>query len=730
MSLPSELNFARRRRLPVIQGAEAAECGLACIAMVARYHGHDVDLNGLRQRFTLSMSGATLRSIMGFADSLGLAPRALRVELSSLDKVRLPAILHWDLNHFVVLKSVSKGKAVIHDPAMGARTYFLDDLSKHFTGVALELTPSNTFEKLTARAPIKLNSLWSRMIGFWPAFFQILGLSLALQVAVFAAPFQMQLVVDEAVFRADRDLLTVLAIGFGALVIVQATIEALRAWALQLFGQMLSFQMVGNLVRHMMRLPSDWYEKRHVGDILSRIGSASAIQDVLTRGVIAALIDGLMAIIAIVILLLYSPLLTAVVVGAVAINLGLASILFPAMRARTEEQIIETAREQSHIMETVRAATTIKIMGREAERESAWRNLYANAINAAVSVGKFQVSLSFTQALVTGLQTVIVIYLGARAILNSDGFSVGMLFAFLSFRQTFTDRANALINQAIQFRFLGLHLDRLADIVAADAETPSSFAAPRLSISGGMRLDCVDFRYGAADRLILQGLKLDVHAGEFLAITGASGGGKSTLLKLMLGLRAPTGGTIALDGQTATPELWRAWREQVGVVAQDDRLLSGTIADNIAFFDPDLDMDRVQQVAHAAQVHDDIVRMPMQYLSLVGDMGSSLSGGQKQRVLLARALYRRPRILILDEGTANLDVETEEVVADLIAQLPITRIVVAHRPALLERADRVVEVTTEGLKTLKDRRAGPMAHSETAGKAASASNDVRKNVVV
>ncbi len=275
-----------------------------------------------------------------------------------------------------------------------------------------------------------------------------------------------------------------------------------------------------------------------------------------------------------------------------------------------------------------------------------------------------------------------------------------MLIAFLSFRQTFTDRVMALINQAIQFRFLGLHLERLADIVATEPETTDEIL-PQLEVRGAMRLQDLDFQYGPADRPILSQLNLTIEPGEFIAITGASGGGKTTLLKLMLGLQAPTGGRIELDGQPATPALWRAWREKVGLVAQDDRLLSGTIADNIAFFDPDLDMARVQHAAMAAQVHEDIARLPMQYLSLVGDMGSTLSGGQRQRVLLARALYRQPRILVLDEGTANLDVQTEEVIAELIAALPITRIVVAHRPALLARAGRVMVMTDGGLEEAK-----------------------------
>lgn len=692
MRLPEELSFGGRRSLPVIQSAEAAECGLACLAMIARYHGHDVDLNGLRQRYALSLSGATLRGLMKFADDLGLAPRALRIEMSALGRVQLPAVIHWNLNHFVVLKSVSAGRVVIHDPSMGARTLRLEEFSNHFTGVVLELSPAATFTPVAARAPVRLSSLWSRMVGFWPAFFQILGLTLALQIAVLALPFQMQLVVDEAIFRADSDLLTVLAIGFGGLILVQAVLEALRAWALQVFGQLLSFQMIGNLVRHMLRLPSDWFEKRHVGDIMSRVGSAGAIQDVLTRGVIAALIDGAMAIVAIVILLLYSPILTVVVVAGVLLNLALAMAAFPAQRSRTEQQLVEKAREQSHIMETVRAATTIKLMGRQSERESTWRNLFGRAVNAQVSVSRIQIGLSAAQSAVTGLQTVLVIYLGARTILSGDGFSVGMLFAFLAFRQTFTDRANGLINQAVQFRFLNLHLDRLADIVTAAPEQSDAAMGGAPPAKGGMRLRNVSFSYGAVDRPVLHNVDLAIEPGEFVAITGRSGGGKTTLLKLMLGLQPPTAGQIELDGHVAGGDAWQAWREAVGVVAQDDRLLSGTIADNIAFFDPELDMSRVQKAGWDARVHDEIMRMPMQYMSLVGDMGSALSGGQKQRVLLARALYREPRILMLDEGTANLDVETEEQIADLIASLDMTRIVVAHRPALLRRAHRVLVV--------------------------------------
>jgi ATP-binding cassette subfamily B protein RaxB len=691
MNIFDRLNLGRRQRLPAILAAEAAECGLACMAMISRYHGHNVDLNGLRQRFTLSLAGASLRSLMGIADQLGFSTRALRAEIGSLAKVHLPAILHWDLNHFVVLKSINRKVAVVHDPAFGVRTLTLNELSKHFTGVVLEVARAEGFEPITQRAPMKLSYLWSRIHGSTGALTQVLILSVALQIATFAAPFQLQLVVDEALAQQDRDLLLVIALAFGGLIIVQSLIEALRGWALQVFGHLLSFQITGNLVRHLLRLPSDYFEKRHVGDIISRLQSVKPIQTAISTGVVSTIIDGAMAFIAAFILFFYSTTLALIVIVAVMLNLGLALAMFPRQRQRMEEEILADAKEQTHLMESVRAATTLKLMGRESEREGAWRNLHAETTNASMSVGKFQISQKFVQSLITGLQTVIVIYIAALLVLDGKGFSVGMLFSFLSFRQTFTDRAVALVNQIIEFRFLRLYLDRLADIVTTESET--SVEAPALvEVKGNIRLKNVSFRYGATDPFVLEDINLEIEPGDFIAITGASGGGKTTLMKLMLGLNRPTEGSLELDGYRAGPERWRAWREFIGVVAQDDRLLSGTIADNIACFDPDLDMERVQMAAVAAQVHEDILRAPMQYMTLVGDMGSTLSGGQRQRVLLARALYRRPKVLFLDEGTANLDEKNEELIADLIAQMPITRIVVAHRPALIRRAGKVYEV--------------------------------------
>lgn len=691
MSVLDELNFAGRRRLPMIHAAEGAECGLACLVMVGKYFGHQIDLNGMRQRYSLSLAGANLRNIMDLASQMDLAARPLKVELEALRHIRVPAILHWNLNHFVVLKTIDRRRAVIHDPAYGVRTLSMAELSNHYTGVALELQPAKNFAPIKATAPVKISSLWSDARGLWTSLGQVLALSLILQVVTFVGPFQNQLVIDQAIGRGDIDLLKVLSFGFAMVFIIQAAAAALRSWMMQILGTLFSFQVTGNLVRHLLRLPPYFFEKRHVGDILSRMGSSGAIRDVMTQGVISSIVDGLMALVAGVILFVYSPMLALIVVVGLLFGLLVALAYYPVTRRRSLEQLHASAAEQTYLMETVRAATTIKLMGRGSTREANWRNLYANVQNVSLLTGKYNIYVSLLQGTIGAIQSILVLYFGARMVIEGKGMSVGMLLAFMSYRQTFSDRITTLINQYLRYRMLSLHLERLGDIVTAPVETTADASTP-LEVEGAISVHGVSFRYGDPDPLILDGVDLEIPAGDFLAVTGPSGGGKSTLLKLMLGIQSPTGGEILLDGKPASPALFNSWREHVGVVTQNDQLLSGSLADNIAFFDPDLDMERVHEAARAAEIHNDIMRMPMQYMALIGDMGSSLSGGQRQRVLLARALYRRPRILFLDEGTANLDEMTEDLIADLISSLPITRIVVAHRPALIHRANRVATV--------------------------------------
>lgn len=706
------LLFWGRKKLSVVLQTEAAECGLACLTMIAKYYGHKVDLNGLRQRFALSLKGATLQSIMNSAAQLSLGSRAIRAEIEALGNIQTPAILHWDLNHFVVLEKVRGKKVHILDPARGKRVMRIKDVSDHFTGVALELTPNAKFEKQSARKKVRLASLWSRLQGLKRAAFQLLVLSVLLQLAALIAPFYMQTVMDEVIVKYDTHLLFVLAAGFLGVSLIQTITTAMRGWAVLYYGSQMSFQMVSNVFSHLISLPIEYYEKRHVGDILSRIGSTAPIKSALTESVIAAILDGFMAIFAGVVIYLYSPLLAFVVAGAVAINLFITIGFYPILRRKQEEQIVASAKESSHMIESLRAAMAIKLFSAQNVRLSLWRNVFADTINTSISAGKYNLVMSTMQGLVSGVQSIVVVYFGAKLVLEDGSlFTVGMLFAFMSYRGHFTSSVNSLLSSFVQFRLLGLHLDRLADIVHAEPEAANIMLdeAGAEYLNGAIEFHNVSFRYAASDPWILRNVNIRIEPSDFVAIIGPSGGGKTTLLKLILGLYAPTEGEITIGGYALNDFNRIAWRSKLGVVMQDDQLLSGSIADNISFFDSPVDMERVYSASKLAQVHNDIMSMPMNYLSMIGDMGSALSGGQKQRVLLARSFYRDPQVLVLDEGTANIDEYTEKQIVNIIKTKQMTRIVVAHRPEFIKSAQKILVVQDGGveLKTSKDTSSIP-----------------------
>jgi ATP-binding cassette subfamily B protein RaxB len=692
------LNFAGRRRLPVIRQSEIAECGLACLAMVASYHGHQITLNQLRLGHRLSLSGTTLKDLIDIASRLGMSSRPLRLGTDSLGKLRTPCILHWGMNHFVVLRKVTSGTCRVHDPACGDRQYSLDEVSAKFTGIALEMRPAAEFARRDDRQQMRLSDLWGKIVGLRMALVQTLVLSVIVQLFSLAAPFYMQLVVDEVLTRFDTDLLLLLAMGFGLLLLINTAADALRAYVILYLGNMLGFHMVSNLFRHLLRLPLSWYEKRHVGDILSRFSSTDPIRDLLTRGLVATVIDGLMTISTLLLMFVYSPLLGSVALLVATAYVLLRLIMYEPLRRRNEEQIITMAHERSAFIESIRGILSIKIFGNEAQREALWQNRYADVINSSVGIGKLKIGFDAASGLLFGLENTLIVYLAATLAVQGS-LTVGMIFAFMAYKRHFVEKVRLLVERLIEFRLLGLHLERIADIGLAPVERghPQSRGIPAHTLEkragpGELQLDRVSFRYADGEARILEDLSLTIKGGEMLSIVGASGCGKTTLMKLLLGLFEPEAGQILYKGlplgQFGMPD----FRRRIGTVMQDDALLTGTIAENIAFFDSDTDMPRVQRCAEDAAIHSDIMSMPMRYDSLVGDMGDTLSAGQRQRVLLARALYRQPEILILDEGTANLDPMTEDKIVKLLGRLTITRICVAHRRALLRASDRIVHL--------------------------------------
>ncbi|HWH21836.1 MAG TPA: peptidase domain-containing ABC transporter [Allosphingosinicella sp.] len=681
-----------RSKAPVILQTEAAECGLACLAMAASYHGHETDLGSLRRRFSISMKGVTLKTIMLMAERLGMSGRALRLEPEQLKELRTPAILHWDMNHFVVLTGANARSATIHDPALGARRYGIEEVSRHFTGVALELTPTDSFEPVQEKAKLPLSRLVGRIEGGWRSIGQALLLSLLLQVFVLLGPFYMQLAVDDAVARSDRSLLGALAIGFGMLAVLRFGATWLRTLVLLHFASLLNFKMGANLFHHLVRLPLDWFEKRHIGDLVSRFGSTMPIRNLIAEGAVAAAVDGLMAVLTLAMLFLYSPTLALVVLGGFLVYAALRLGTFKALRRREEDAIVASALEQSSFIETARAIQGLKLFGLEGARERTWQNRHAEVIAQRAKVAKLQGVLRAAVELISGIELVIVVYLAALAAM-AGSFTIGMIFAFVAYRQQFTEKATKLLETAIQYRMLNLHLERIGDISLAEREEgiePQGLIEHE--VKGGLEARELVYRFADSEPAVLSGASLKVEPGEFLAITGPSGGGKTTLLKVMLGLFRPESGELLADGVPMRRIGAGTFRAQIGAVMQDDHLLAGSIADNICLFDQDLDIGWMRECARIAGVDEEIMAMPMNYNTLVGDMGAALSGGQRQRVLLARALYRRPKILFMDEGTSHLDVAKEKEVNAALAGLKITRIVIAHRPETIRAADRAVEL--------------------------------------
>ena len=678
------------RKVPVLWQAEACECGVVCVAMVTAWHGRDLDLADLRARGLAGTRGSTLGDLVALAEAEGMNCRGLRLEPDHLKRLAAPAILHWDLNHFVVLVKVGRRGIWVNDPAEGRRRYSWSEVSRHFTGVALELHPSDRFRERPLAPRLKLADLWRGAVGLGGSLVNVLALSLLLQVTMVLGPLQVQWVVDNGVMRADRELIALLAIGFALLLLVRLAAQVMRGWLVTRLTFLLAFEFGRNLFGHMLRLPLKWFEARHLGDIASRFGSLGPVRDAMTQGLVAVCVDGFMAIAMLAMMLAYDAWLAALVVVACVVYLLVRFAQVPALARIAMDEINHQARADSSFLESMRAMPAVRVYAQERARLDLWQNQQAGAINAGIRGAKWGLFGDGAQALIFGVETILVVYLGAHHVLDG-ALTIGMLYAFLSYKGEFTGRLGELVNQAMALRLLRVHLERLADPYCAEAELSTDPVSDE-SVQGALQLAGVGFRCGERAPWVLRDVDLDIAPGEFIALVGPSGGGKTTLAKLLIGQSEPSTGSVRAAGRPLEGSWLRQYRCSVGCVLQDDALFAGSLVANITLFDPRPDEERFGQACRLARIDELIAALPMGFETPVGDMGAALSGGQVQRLLLARALYRHPNFLFLDEGTAHLDPGTRSQIQEMVAALGCTRVIATHDLSFAALADRIFEV--------------------------------------
>ncbi|HHP7117680.1 TPA: peptidase domain-containing ABC transporter, partial [Acinetobacter baumannii] len=596
------LSLGLGRTVPVILQTESSECGLACLAMIAGYYGYESDLLTLRQKHPISQKGATLATLVKIANKLHLTTRPLKLELDELNQLRLPCILHWDLNHFVILKNVSPAKITIVDPAFGERVFTYDQASSHFTGIALELWPDSNFEEKKDKTSIRIFKLFGEIRGLWKSLGQILILALVLEVFSLVSPFFMQWVIDHAIVSADLNLLTTLALGFGLLMLLSSLISLLQAWVVMHMATTLNVQWKANIFHHLVNLPTNFFQKRHLGDVISRFSSIDAIQRTLTTSFITAILDGLMTIFTLILMFIYSVKLACIALISMLMYIIIRWIWYYPLRRATEDQIVHGAKQSTHFMETMRGIKTIKQFEKQDYRQATWLSLFVNQINAGLTTQKLNIMFGFVNTLLFGLQNIIIVWLGATLVIEGE-FTVGILMAFIAYKNQFGDRVTSLIDKYVEVRMLSLHGERLADIVLTDQEKTDNYLfVPESSELQKTEIDVksLRFRYSEEESWIIHGINFNIPEGQSVAIVGSTGCGKTTLMNLLLGNLNPEHGEIKIGGQSIKSLGSNRLRNFIAYVAQDDVLFAGSILENISFFDDSVQQDWVEQCAKMA----------------------------------------------------------------------------------------------------------------------------------
>jgi len=689
--VPDCAGLFSRNRVPVVLQHERTECGLACLAMVAAHFGKSISLERLRQGAQLSGHGATFQELVKIADSLQLISRPVRLSLRETPNLKLPAVLHWRMNHFVLLTAVGRSDWTIHDPAIGKRTIQFAEMDESFTGVALEFTKTNDFSPGAYSSDFGI----LRIAGSFQNLFRFLGLMLCLlfvsQLLALVPAIATQILIDEVVMGQDRMWLFRGLAGLALIMTATLLLDALRGWISLYVGTRLTTDSTISILNHLLRLPVEFVKRRHLGDLMSKLDSLTPIREAIATHSVNAFVQFVVLVTTLVIMTLYSPWLTLVSALGLALTLGVTVALLPVSRRLGRQLLIHhRALQSSSLVETLRGYETVRSLGLSAIRRQHWQSHFLSATQVNIKQGKIAIGRGTGLGAISMGEQLMFLAVAISGILDKE-ITLGVVFAFMGLRSRLAGAAIALADLIQTFSLLRVHTDRLLDIVQAAPVPESPSGAIRSNVEGDFRANGLSFSYGD-NQVVIRDFSCSIKAGANAVIVGPSGCGKTTLLRILAGHLEPNDGCVAIDGFERS--LWdrHSMTAQSAFVLQNDQMFQGTITENISAFSMAPDMARVRTAAIQAECWLDIQNLPLRTETLIGDSGAGLSDGQIQRLTLARALYRRPRILFLDEATSHLDVTTERKVLGNIAALNITIISVAHRPDAIALADQVIDL--------------------------------------
>jgi ATP-binding cassette, subfamily B, bacterial len=687
----------RRQRVPVVLQMNGVECGAACLAMILGYFGRKTPISECRERCDIGRDGVTAQTIASAARGYGLRVRAFSIELADFNQVTLPAIVHWNFNHFVVVERWSPESVEIVDPAGGRRRLTADEFDAGFTGVVLMLEPGVQFEQRHSTG----QPAWRNYIkyvlsapGTVGVLAQILGASLLLQLFGVALPIFTKVLVDDILAYRITNLITILGLGMAVLLLAQTVTTYLRATLLIYLEARLDARMMIGFFEHVLTLPFRFFQQRTTGDLLMRLGSNTTIRETLTNQTTSALLDGALVFVYLAILLVWEPLFGSIVIGIGLLQIALLLGTTRRLHDLMQRDLAAEADSQSYLVEALTGIATLKASGAEERALDHWLSLFSKHLNVSLERSHLSAVIDSAMTTLRTFSPLVLLWVGALYVLDG-AMSLGTMLALNALGTSFLTPIASLVASGQQLQLVGAQLDRIADVVKEEPEQNPQMVRPAPPLSGRIELKQVDFRYDRNAPLVLRDISLTIEPGQKVALVGRTGSGKSTLARLLLGLGTPTAGEILYDGMALQSLNYRTLRRQFGVVLQEPSLFSGSIRQNIAFNDPSLSLEQVVEVAQLAHIHEEIVQMSMGYETILAEGGAGLSGGQRQRLALARALAHQPVVLLLDEATSHLDALTERLVEESLSDLSCTRIVIAHRLSTIRNADSIL-VLDEG----------------------------------